>query len=113
MVLELTKLEYQIKWYMPNYFANSILGPNISKINGNGPFCPRRDMLTALYLFLQEESFVCHPNNGPRGMKSAWISMVVGFKGSLDFHGGGLQFLPYSIGFFVHNHTLGWVRSSE
>ena len=40
MVLELTKLEYQKKWYLPNYFANSVLGPNISKMNGNGPFRP-------------------------------------------------------------------------
>ena len=40
-VLELTKLEYQKKWYLPNYFANSVLGPNISKMNGNGPFCPK------------------------------------------------------------------------
>ena len=35
-----TKLEYQKKWYIPNYFSNSVLDPNISKIDGNGPFCP-------------------------------------------------------------------------
>ena len=28
------------KWYLPNYFRNSILDPIISKINANGPFCP-------------------------------------------------------------------------
>ena len=39
-VLELTKLEYQKKWYLPNYFANSVFGPNISKIDANGPFWP-------------------------------------------------------------------------
>ena len=39
-VLELTKLEYDKKWYFPIYFPNSVSGPNISKINANGPFCP-------------------------------------------------------------------------
>ena len=39
-VLELTKLEYHKKWYFPIYFPNSVSGPNISKINANGPFCP-------------------------------------------------------------------------
>ena len=39
-VLELTKLEYHKKWYFPIYFSNSVSGPNISKINANGPFCP-------------------------------------------------------------------------
>ena len=39
-VLELTKLEYHKKWYIPIYFPNSVSGPNISKINANGPFCP-------------------------------------------------------------------------
>ena len=38
-VLELTKLEYHKKWYFPIYFPNSVSGPNISKINANGPFC--------------------------------------------------------------------------
>ena len=38
-VLELTKLEYLKKWYIPIYFPNSVSGPNISKINANGPFC--------------------------------------------------------------------------
>ena len=37
----------------------------------------RGDILTALYSFLREESFVCHLGNGPWGMKSAWISTVV------------------------------------
>ena len=40
MILELTKLEYQKKWYFPNYFRNSALLLNISKINANGPFWP-------------------------------------------------------------------------
>ena len=40
-VLELTKLKYHKKWYFPIYFPNSVLGPNISKINANGPFCPQ------------------------------------------------------------------------
>ena len=40
-VLELTKLEYHKKWYFPIYFPNSVSGPNISKINANGPFCPK------------------------------------------------------------------------
>ena len=40
-VLELTKLEYHKKWYFPIYFPNSVSGLNISKINANGPFCPR------------------------------------------------------------------------
>ena len=39
-VLELTKLEYQKKWYFPIYFPNSVSGPNISKFDANGPFCP-------------------------------------------------------------------------
>ena len=39
-VLELTKLEYHKKWYIPIYFSNSVSGPNISKINANGPFWP-------------------------------------------------------------------------
>ena len=39
-VLELTKLEYHKKWYFPNYFRNSALLLNISKINANGPFLP-------------------------------------------------------------------------
>ena len=39
-VLELTKLEYHKKWYIPIYFPNSVLGQNISIINANGPFCP-------------------------------------------------------------------------
>ena len=29
-----------IKWYLPNYFWNSVSDPIISKINANGPFCP-------------------------------------------------------------------------
>ena len=41
-VLELTKLEYQKKWYFPTYFANSVFGPNISKIDANGPFWPKK-----------------------------------------------------------------------
>ena len=40
MVLELTMLEYQKKWYFHNYFRNSALLLNISKINANGPFWP-------------------------------------------------------------------------
>ena len=39
-VLELGELEYHKKWQITNYFPNSILGPNISKIDANGPFCP-------------------------------------------------------------------------
>ena len=39
-VLELTKLEYHKKWYFPIYFPNSVLSPNISKINANGLFHP-------------------------------------------------------------------------
>ena len=39
--LELTKLEYHKKWYLPIYFPNSVSGQNISKINANGPFCPK------------------------------------------------------------------------
>ena len=42
MVLELTMLEYRKKWYFPNYFWNSALLLNISKINANGPFWPFR-----------------------------------------------------------------------
>ena len=38
-VLELGELEYHKKWYLPNYFRNSISDPIISKINANGPFC--------------------------------------------------------------------------
>ena len=33
-------LEYHKKWYFPNYFQNSALLLNISKINANGPFWP-------------------------------------------------------------------------
>ena len=39
-VLELTKLEYPKKWYIPNYYTNSVFGPNISKFDANGPFWP-------------------------------------------------------------------------
>ena len=39
-VLELGELEYHKKWYLPNYFRNSVSDPIISKINANGPFCP-------------------------------------------------------------------------
>ena len=39
-VLELTKLEYHKKWYLPKYFRNSVADPIISKISANGPFCP-------------------------------------------------------------------------
>ena len=39
-VLELIKLEYPKWWQMPNYFANSAIGPNISTIDANGPFWP-------------------------------------------------------------------------
>ena len=41
-VLELTKLEYHKKWYIPIYFPNSVSGQNISIINANGPFCPEK-----------------------------------------------------------------------
>ena len=40
MVLELTKLEYQKKWQIPNNFWNSVLLLKISKIDGIGPFWP-------------------------------------------------------------------------
>ena len=39
-VLELVELECHKKWYITNYFSNSVSGPNISKIDANGPFCP-------------------------------------------------------------------------
>ena len=39
-VLKLTKLEYHKKWYFPNYFRNSALLLNISKIDANGPKWP-------------------------------------------------------------------------
>ena len=45
MVLELTKLEYQKKWYIPMLFGNSVSGQIISKIDGNGPFCPSKSTL--------------------------------------------------------------------
>ena len=40
-VLELPKLEYYQKWYLPIYFPNSVSGLNISKINANGPKSPK------------------------------------------------------------------------
>ena len=40
MVLELGKLEYLKKWYIPIYFGNSVSGQIIFKIDGNGPFLP-------------------------------------------------------------------------
>ena len=40
-VLELGELEYHKKWYLPNYFRNSVLDQIISKINANGPFYPQ------------------------------------------------------------------------
>ena len=63
----------------------------------------KRDILTVLYSFLRKESSVCHLGNGPRGMKSTWISTVVWAS----------MVSPHSIGFLVHNHTLGWVHSLE
>ena len=42
MVLELTKLEYQKKWQIPNNFQNSVLLLKISKIDGIWPFWPRK-----------------------------------------------------------------------
>ena len=51
------------KWYFPNYFRNSALLLNISKINANGPFWPRghgRQCLGAMYIFssLQSSMFL-------------------------------------------------------
>ena len=43
-VLELGELKYHKKWYLPNYFRNSVSDPIISKINANGPFCPRFEL---------------------------------------------------------------------
>ena len=52
-VLELTKLEYHKKWYFPIYFPNSVSGPNISKINANGPFCPIPNVQTDIMELLE------------------------------------------------------------
>ena len=41
IVLELTKLEYQKKWQIPNNFRNSVLLLKISKMDGIWPFWPR------------------------------------------------------------------------
>ena len=40
-ILEFTKLEYHKKWYFPIYFPNSVSGLNILKINVNGSFYPK------------------------------------------------------------------------
>ena len=58
-VLELGKLEYHKKWYLPKYFRNSVADPIISKISANGPFCPQKshssiDNLTQSNDFNQE-----------------------------------------------------------
>ena len=39
-VLELGELEYHKRWYIPNYFRNSVSNPIISKLSANGPFWP-------------------------------------------------------------------------
>ena len=41
-VLELGKLEYHKKWYLPKYFRNSVADPIIFKISANGSFCPKQ-----------------------------------------------------------------------
>ena len=55
-VLELGELEYHKKWYFPNYFRNSVLDPIISKINANGPFCPKNYTNTLYWVFQPNES---------------------------------------------------------
>ena len=42
-VLELGELEYHKRWYIPNYFRNSVSDPIISKLSANGPFWPVKD----------------------------------------------------------------------
>ena len=39
-VLELGELKYHKRWYIPNYFRNSVSDPIISKLSANGPFWP-------------------------------------------------------------------------
>ena len=67
-VLEFTKLEYHKKWYFPNYFRNSALLLNISKIDANGPFSPlnarehkvtfvREQKVTFVFIYLLLYSF--------------------------------------------------------
>ena len=41
-VLELGELEYHKRWYIPNYFRNSVSDPIISKLSANGPFWPNK-----------------------------------------------------------------------
>ena len=71
-VLELTKLEYQKKWYFPTYFANSVFGPNISKIDANGPFWPHLDtkrMITKNWRRSAHYSFFIK-NGGPTKLET-------------------------------------------